>query len=572
MYIITYLPHEAVAEVSKDKEPIGRGCAEFNWFDSQLMSDSSEVRFKWCGLSNDLRFKWSWLSIDLGFKWFWLSVDLNFKWCGCQLIWDSSDSALQLIWDSSGLVVNWSEIQVIGLSIDLRFKWVGCQLNLRFKWFGCQMMRDSNGFGCQLMWDSSDLDFECFEIPASWFSTEVWFKWFWWWVDVRFKWFGIWMYWDFLQKWIFEDQKRSNSARLPSKTKLWSSDTKLFCETSFKNESLKLKNEAFLRDFLQNWSFEAQKQSFSARPPSKTKLWSSKTKLFCETSFKNRNFETPKPSISARLPSKMKLGRSRTKLFCETSFKIEALKLKNEAFLRDFLQKRSFEDQKRSFSARLPSKLKLWSSKTKRFCETSFKIDMLSRRLTSEFQYVLVIFMWMLQKYCACHEKVAPRHTKSCNCHAKWSLQSNTSVTWNLQPFHGFSVGGFKHRHHRARNHGACHAKRIVPDPLQIHHACQRFCNPHELLRLPRILQRVEIPAPATRNTLWTSKNVPRPSVFNDFDFQIALARRRGANFVDVNFQKCSQFLTILTSKSLSRAGVVQFLLNFQKCPDTASF
>ena len=28
--------------------------------------------------------------------------------------------------------------------------------------------------------------------------------------------------------------------------------------------------------------------------------------------------------------------------------------------------------------------------------------------------------------------------------------------------------------------------------------------------------------------------------VFNDFDFQIALARRRGANFVDVNFQKCS--------------------------------
>ena len=44
--ILTYLPHEAVAEVSKDKEPIGRECAEFNWFESQLMSDSSEVRFK----------------------------------------------------------------------------------------------------------------------------------------------------------------------------------------------------------------------------------------------------------------------------------------------------------------------------------------------------------------------------------------------------------------------------------------------------------------------------------------------------------------------------------------------
>ena len=26
--------------------------------------------------------------------------------------------------------------------------------------------------------------------------------------------------------------------------------------------------------------------------------------------------------------------------------------------------------------------------------------------------------------------------------------------------------------------------------------------------------------------------------VFNNFDFQIALARRRGANFVDLNFKK----------------------------------
>ena len=38
-----------------------------------------------------------------------------------------------------------------------------------------------------------------------------------------------------------------------------------------------------------------------------------------------------------------------------------------------------------------------------------------------------------------------------------------------------------------------------------------------------------------------TSKSAPTPPVFNDFDFQIALARRRGANFVDVNFQKCSE-------------------------------
>ena len=232
---------------------------------------------------------------------------------------------------------------------------------------------------------------------------------------------------DFLQKCNFEAQKRSFCARLPSKMNLWNSKTKLLCENSFKNEALKIKNEAFVRDFLQKWSFEAQKQSFCARLPpkmklwssktklpSKMQLWSSKTKLLCETSFQKN------------------LWSSKTKLLCETSFKNEALKIKNEAFARDFLQKWSFEAQKRSFCARLPSKIKLRTSKTKHFCETSFKNDLSTRHLTSEFQYVLAIFKRMLRKYCACHEKVEPRHTKSCNAHAKWSLQSNTSVTWNL--------------------------------------------------------------------------------------------------------------------------------------------
>ena len=36
-----------------------------------------------------------------------------------------------------------------------------------------------------------------------------------------------------------------------------------------------------------------------------------------------------------------------------------------------------------------------------------------------------------------------------------------------------------------------------------------------------------------------TSKSAPTMPVFNDFDFQIALARRRGANFVEISFQKC---------------------------------
>ena len=221
MVIITYLPHKAVAEVSKDKEPIGRECAEFNWFESQLMSDSNELRV---------------------------------KWFGCHLIWDSNDFGCQLIWDSIDLVVNWFEIQLIRMSIDLRFKW----------------------FGCQSIWDSNELVVNWFEIQVIWMSN-----------DLRFKWFGCQtklfcetsfkievlkneaflrdflhealkvkneaILRDFLQKWSFEDQRRSNSARLPSKLQLSSSKTKLLCETSFKNESLKIKNETFLRHFLQKW-------------------------------------------------------------------------------------------------------------------------------------------------------------------------------------------------------------------------------------------------------------------------------------------------------------------------------
>ena len=275
---ITYLPHKAVAEVSKNKEPIGRECAEFNWFESQLMSDSSEVRFKWCGLSSDLRFKW-----------FWLSIDLRFKWFGCQSMCASNDFGCLLFWTSSDVVVNWFEIQVIRLSIDLRFQMIWLSIDLRFKWVGCQ-----------LIWDSNDLDVKWFEVQVIWLPTDAWFKWF--------------------------------------------CQTKLFCEIPFKIEALKLKNEAFVRDFLQKSSFEDQNQ---------------------------------KGSNSARLPSKLKLWSWKTKRLRETSFKNQALKIKNEAFLRDFLQKSSFEDQKRSISARLPSKMKLWSSKTKHFCETSFKIEAL---------------------------------------------------------------------------------------------------------------------------------------------------------------------------------------------------
>ena len=365
-------------------------------------------------LSSDLRFKQFWVSIDVCFKWFWLSVELNFNWGGCQIDLRFMRFGCQSVWGLSDSVVNWSEIPVSWLSTDVWFKWFWWSVDVNFKWCGCQLIWDSSDsvvswseiqmiwlsidlrfkwVGCQLIWDSSGLDVKWFEVQVIWLSTDVWFKWF-------------------------------------------------------------LSNEALLRDFLQKRSFEAQKRSFSARLPSKLKLWRSKTKLFCETSFK----------IEA-----LKL---KTKLFCETSFKIEALERKNETFLRDFLQKWRVEDQKQNFSARLPSKMNLWRSKTKLFCETSFKNDILTGHLTSEFQYVLTIFKWMLQKYCACHEKVEPRHAKSCD------MKSAT-------------LPRFQRRRLQTSTSQSAKSLRL---PRETH----RFRPSSNPPRLPTFLQPSRTPAPAT--------------------------------------------------------------------------
>ena len=378
---------------------------------------------------------------------------------------------------------------MIWLSSDLRFKWFWLSIDLRFKWFGCQSMCDSNDFGCLLIWTSSDVVVNWFEIQVIPLSIDLRFKWFgcqsiwdsnelvvnwfeiqviWMSNDLRFKWFGCQLMCD-----SNDFVKQSFSARLPSKTKLWRSKTKHFCETSFKIEAVKLKKRSF--DFLQKWNFEAQK-----------------TQLFCETSFKNEtlNFEAPKRSISARLPSKMKR----------------------------------------------------WSSKTKLFCETSFKNDTSTRHLTSELQYVLAIFNWMLQKYCACHEKVEPV-TATRNDHCKvthaWheicnpstdsaSEASNIDITKREITAPATRNASFQTLF---KSTTPANVFATLTNPC----ACHVFCNVSTSLRLPRETH---------FQHLSTSKNVPSTWCFNDFDLRIALARRRGANFAKLNFQKCSEPLS----------------------------
>ena len=167
---------------------------------------------------------------------------------------------------------------------------------------------------------------------------------------------------------------------------------KLFCETSSGFELDNIKNAAILRDF-HVWTWQRQKRS-----------------------------------NSARLPQCLNLTTSKTQQFCETSSMFELDNVKNEAILRDFFIFQSWQHQKRSNSARLSHFSKLKTSKTKQFCETSFKNGKLSAELTASYQCVLRFFQSTCLKYCSCHEKVIAGHTKCCTCHAKSSQQ-----TWKSQ-------------------------------------------------------------------------------------------------------------------------------------------
>ena len=88
-------------------------------------------------------------------------------------------------------------------------------------------------------------------------------------------------------------------------------------------------------------------------------------------------------------------------------------------------------------SARLPQFSKLTKSKTKQFCETSFKNGKLSAELTASCQCVLRFCDSTCLNYCACHEKVIPGHTKCCTCHAKSSQQTWRSDAPKCKPFSG---------------------------------------------------------------------------------------------------------------------------------------
>ena len=96
----------------------------------------------------------------------------------------------------------------------------------------------------------------------------------------------------------------------------------------------------------------------------------------------------------------------KAKPFCKTSSMFELDTVKNEAI--QFCETSSCfkvdNINKQSDSARLLHFSKLTTSKTKQFCETSFKSGKLRAALTASYQCVLRFFQSICLNYCACHE------------------------------------------------------------------------------------------------------------------------------------------------------------------------
>ena len=188
--------------------------------------------------------------------------------------------------------------------------------------------------------------------------------------------------------------------------------------------------------------------------------------------------------------------------FCETSSIFELDNVKNEATLRDFLIFQSWQHQKRSNSTRLPHFSKLTTSKTKQFCETSFKNGKLSAELTASYQCVLRFFHSTCLKYCAWHEQMMPGHTKCRTCHAKsWSDAPQCNLSQEIGPPNS------------SDEHVSCTAPATENASLQILFKCPTpaiiFGNATKLSRFAHFWQGAQSLAPATRNDIWTSKSGP---------------------------------------------------------------
>ena len=273
----------------------------------------------------------------------------------------------------------------------------------------------------------------------------------------------------------------------------------------------------------------------------------------------------------------------KTKLFCETSWVFELDNIKNAAILRDVLNFwLDWQRPKRSKSARLPHFLSWQHQKRSNSARFFSKMGSGVAELTASYQCVLRFFQSICLKYCACHEKVRPGHTK---CSAAPATQNHLSkpedlMLQNATPLRKSAPWppNISDEHvsctARATRNASCQILCLCPTPAIVFEAATkppRFAH-FWPLRLPRKTRsiRPKVFHPSVFSHYWLRlRNVLRATTACTF-FDISTSRsgfapQRCALFRHLNFQKWSEHEVFLYMLSWTRASChsgVQFFIS----------
>ena len=190
----------------------------------------------------------------------------------------------------------------------------------------------------------------------------------------------------------------------------------------------------------------------------------------------------------------------KTKLFCETSSIFEVDNIKKEAILGDFLNFCTWQRQKPSNSARLPSKMESWVQSWRPraivFCDCS--IPFVQGTAPEKWGQVIRSAASVTQNHLSKPEDLMLQNATPLRKPAPGPPNMSDSCV-------------------------SCTAPATRNASLQIHFTCstpanQRFRNCYKNSTFCSLSGGAESLAPATQNHILTSKSAPRPSVFNTSD------------------------------------------------------
>ena len=253
----------------------------------------------------------------------------------------------------------------------------------------------------------------------------------------------------------------------------------------------------------------------------------------------------------------------KTKQVCETFSIFELNNVKNETILRDFCRFWTWQHPKRSNSARPLQFLNMTTSKTKQFCETSFKNRKLYKcSADSLVPMRFAIFPLHLSKvlrlprknWCQVIRSAAPVTQNHLSKPTDLMLQNASplrkSAPWpaNISDEHVFCTAP-------ATENASLQILFKCPTPAMV------FGNATKPSRFAHFWESAQSLVPATRNDIWTSKSGDEHVVFLNCYFETCFAPQRHALFWPLNFQKWSDpgVLCILTWKCASRHNGVHF-------------